>query len=213
MLKVKNWNDFQHYKDRSPPWIKLHKSLLDNFEYQCLPVASKAIAPMIWLLASENVEGIVSDDLSKIAFRLRMSISDVQNALEPLIHGGFLEPDSTMLAERLQDSTPETYKKDTETEGCKPSVSTVRDRQTVYPKPDDVDKNVWDEFVSHRKRKKAAITPLTMEGIYREVELAGWTLNDALREVVERNWQTFKAIWVERAKAEAKDKNIFEGAI
>ena len=29
----KNWSDFQHYKERNPPWIRLHRSLLDNFEW------------------------------------------------------------------------------------------------------------------------------------------------------------------------------------
>jgi len=28
MLRVKNWGKFQHYKDRNPPWIKLHRGLL-----------------------------------------------------------------------------------------------------------------------------------------------------------------------------------------
>jgi hypothetical protein len=29
-LRVKNWSEFQHYKDRNPPWIKLHRTLLDH---------------------------------------------------------------------------------------------------------------------------------------------------------------------------------------
>ena len=33
MLRIKNWSEFQHYKDRAPPWVKLHHSLLDNFEW------------------------------------------------------------------------------------------------------------------------------------------------------------------------------------
>ena len=30
-LHIKNWGEFQHYKKRNPPWIKLHKKLLDDF--------------------------------------------------------------------------------------------------------------------------------------------------------------------------------------
>ena len=33
ILTVRNWSDFQHYKDRSPPWIRLHRDLLDNYEF------------------------------------------------------------------------------------------------------------------------------------------------------------------------------------
>jgi len=31
-LAVKNFERFQHYKDRNPPWIKLHAAVLDDYE-------------------------------------------------------------------------------------------------------------------------------------------------------------------------------------
>jgi hypothetical protein len=40
-LKSKDWKEFQHYKDRSLLWIKLHRTLLDNAEFQRMPVASR----------------------------------------------------------------------------------------------------------------------------------------------------------------------------
>ena len=49
-IRPKNWHSFQHYKDRDPTWIKLHKKLLDDYEFQSLPLASRALAPMLWLL-------------------------------------------------------------------------------------------------------------------------------------------------------------------
>ena len=30
---VKNFEQFQHYKDRNPPWIKLWTKLLDDYEF------------------------------------------------------------------------------------------------------------------------------------------------------------------------------------
>lgn len=107
-LQVKGWGDFQHYKDRSPPWIKLHKSLLDNYEYQCLPVASRALAPMLWLLASENNDGSFDGDIKKLAFRLRTTEKEVIEGLEPLIQAGFVVSDSDVLAECKRDAMPET---------------------------------------------------------------------------------------------------------
>ena len=35
-LTPKDWGEFQHYKDRSPPWIKLHKKILDNADFSPL---------------------------------------------------------------------------------------------------------------------------------------------------------------------------------
>ena len=32
-LRVRNWERYQHYKERNPPWIKLYVELLDE---ECL---------------------------------------------------------------------------------------------------------------------------------------------------------------------------------
>jgi hypothetical protein len=109
--RVKKWQAFQHYKDRAPPWIKLHKSLLDDFDFMRLPVASRALAPCIWLLASEANDGTVSLDPEWLAFRLRLGVQEVLDGLIPLIERGFIETSdpsaSTMLATCLQDAMPE----------------------------------------------------------------------------------------------------------
>ena len=54
ILRVKGWARFQHYKHRRPPWIRLYRELLDDVTWHRLPVASRALAPMLWLLASET---------------------------------------------------------------------------------------------------------------------------------------------------------------
>lgn len=54
VLVPKNWKDLQHYRDRKPAWIKLHGAIPDDFEYFRLPVASQALAPLLWLLAHET---------------------------------------------------------------------------------------------------------------------------------------------------------------
>jgi hypothetical protein len=106
-LTPKNWSNFQHYKHRSPPWIKLHKNLLDDMDYQRLPIASKALAPMLWLLASESNSGVIDKTTEEIAFRLRMSEKDILTAIKPLIDNGFFTTADNMLAECLQDATTE----------------------------------------------------------------------------------------------------------
>ncbi len=103
ILTPKSWNEFQHYKDREPSWIKLHKNLLTNYEFICLPVASKALAPMLWLLASEYKDGIIDASLDKIAFRLSMTRGDLADALSPLIESGFFDA-SEALADCQQDA-------------------------------------------------------------------------------------------------------------
>jgi hypothetical protein len=89
-LRVKNWNEFQHYRDRRPPWIKLHRSLLDDFAWHRLPDASRALAPLLWLLASESANGVIPYDPETIAFRVHTTRNKVDAAIAPLIGAGFL---------------------------------------------------------------------------------------------------------------------------
>lgn len=113
-LLTKNWTKFQHYGLRRPPWIKLHRGLLEDYAFFCLPIASKALAPMLWLLASEHEEGIIEGDTAQVAFRLRMSEKELLAALKPLIQNGFFEDASIMLASGERAATSEG---ETETEG------------------------------------------------------------------------------------------------
>jgi hypothetical protein len=70
-------------------------------------------------------------------------------------------------------------------------------------RPDGVSDRVWSDFVAHRKAKRASVTATAIESIEREAKLAGWTLEQALVEVVSRGWQGFKADWV-KGKATAR---------
>lgn len=88
-LIPKNWSSFQHYRDRSPPWVKLHKGLLDDREFQRLPLASRALAPMLWLLASERTDGAFNGAVDELCFRLRASDDEIRSGLQPLIDAGF----------------------------------------------------------------------------------------------------------------------------
>ena len=60
-LSIPNWEELQHYKNRLPPWIKLHNKLLENYDFECLPDASKAHLVCIWLLASRTNNKINPD--------------------------------------------------------------------------------------------------------------------------------------------------------
>ena len=72
----------------------------------------------------------------------------------------------------------------------------VKTKATVVATPDGVSESVWQDFVKHRKAKKAQVTQTVIDGIAREAQKAGWTLEAALTECVVRGWQSFKADWV-----------------
>jgi hypothetical protein len=72
----------------------------------------------------------------------------------------------------------------------------IQNKATIVATPVGVSDSVWQEFVSHRKSKKARVTQLVIDGIDKEAKIAGWSLEDALKETIVRNWQSFKADWV-----------------
>jgi len=171
MIKAFNWESHQSYKDRKPPWIRLHKSLLDNYEYQSMSVEARALLPMLWLLASEHKDpcsGLVTDSLRKISFRLRADIDALTKALQEIIKAGFFE----ILDQDNLDGNTEGKNK--ENQGCNEAVTNpLRNRtSTVTPEtetetetetditsnPDGLDFSVfWERYPKKENRKKSEV--------------------------------------------------------
>jgi hypothetical protein len=151
-----------------------------------LPIASKAIAPMLWLLASESKDGVFDGSLDELVFRLHITKKEYQDGVKPLIDNDFFILVSGVLAERKQSAIPET-----EGEG-----ETEKEKEKETDTPEGVSIEVWDSFVKQRKARKAQITERVMKSIREQAKIAGWTLDNALNEIVVRNWQTFKSDWV-----------------
>ena len=120
VLEVRNWDTFQHYKNRNPPWIKLHTALVDNYDWSKLPDAAKAHLMGIWILASKHQNKVPADP-AWIAKRI--------GATEPvdlqvLISAGFISLASESLTGRQQMSMPE-IEGETETEERKNTTSSA----------------------------------------------------------------------------------------
>lgn len=83
---VKNWERFQHYKDRSPPWIKLHFELLASQDWVMLADASKLLMIVCMMIASRNNGKIPADP----NYLKRVAYLDKLPNLTPLLNCGFL---------------------------------------------------------------------------------------------------------------------------
>jgi hypothetical protein len=181
-MRIKNWDRFQHFKDRKPIWIKLYRDLLDDLNWHELdPKSAKALV-MIWLIASEDLGTL--PETKTLAFRLRMSEKETKEVVTRL--SSWLEQDDiNAISEGYQDDMPEKRREETK-----------KEKEIEAPK--GVSQIVWDSFVKQRKSKKAQITQLVIDGIQTQADLAGWSLQEALNEVVVRNWVSFKADWVDK---------------
>ena len=86
-LRVRNFDAFQHYKERNPIWIKLYCSLLDDYEFAQLPDETKFHAVGLMLLASRLNNKFPADELW-----LRAKINATKEIhLEKLLEIEFLE--------------------------------------------------------------------------------------------------------------------------
>jgi hypothetical protein len=203
-IRPKNWAEFQHYKDRSPGWIKLHKRLLDDFEFQTLPIASRALAPMLWLLASEYENAEIPGDTRKIAYRLRMTLEELSVSFEPLVRSGFFEiigedeiAASKTLAECLPDACLEkeiqvTSLEEKETPPPAAGLGTSKKSVTEPSLPDWVPSESWQAFVEMRGKIRAPLTNRAKNLAIAELEKLkndGHKPQSVLEQSVMRSWR------------------------
>ncbi len=142
-MKIKNWSKFQHFKDRRPPWVKLHRDILEQRDITMISDCAFRVLVGLWLLASEDEEmqgGL--PDVDDISFRLRIDKTKVTNALKEL------EPwlDINVISDRYQDDAPET---ETEVE---------TEAETYIPPTivEDSGFNEWYDSYPRKIGKKAA---------------------------------------------------------
>lgn len=182
-LIPKNWRAFQHYGNRRPPWIKLHRELLDDRDFMSLPMASKAMAPLLWLLASESEDASFNAASEELAFRLRLASKEVEEGLKPLIDKGFFLDASTMLAPCLQLASPD---KETEREKEK---ETEKKRKVEIP--DFIPLQDWNDFVEMRKHTKRSMTERAMKIIFnklQQIKAKGFDISEVLQKSIANNW-------------------------
>lgn len=201
MTKIKNWEKFQHFKDRRPPWVKLYRDLLDDIEWHELdPVCAKVLV-MLWLIASED-EGRVPE-VKKLAFRLRMTETEVKRILSKLSH--WLDHDDiNAISSEYQDDAPET-----ETE----KRQSKRQTATVVARPDNVSQQVWDDWLLVRKKKDQPLTTTAWEQTLKEIEKSGHSAEDILKECCLRSWAGFRNSWLKENPISTPPSQAFAGDI
>jgi len=95
-FRIKNWKKFQHYKDRCPPWIKLHTELLyDVHGYLSLSDKAKLTLLHCWLAAGltwnpeKEVEPLLPSSPTRLRQLIQLSFRITSSKLES---AGYLIP-------------------------------------------------------------------------------------------------------------------------
>ena len=122
-IEVRNWERFQHYKKRNPPWIKLYTELLDDYELMELDPRLRWVAIAMLLLAGRTDNKIPA---KLPALRNRLWMADLTPAdVEKLASVGFIvlsQDASKVLARCYAQTETET---ETETTSTKSSAARV----------------------------------------------------------------------------------------
>jgi hypothetical protein len=87
-IVIPNWDRFQHYKNRDPLWIKLHRSLASDPDWMGLSGHDRAVLVGLWMeYASSNRR--IRLDTSSISSRLTLRVTKA--SLERLQNAGLIE--------------------------------------------------------------------------------------------------------------------------
>ena len=63
-------------------------------------------------------------------------------------------------------------------------------------RPDDVDPQLWEDFIKLRKAKNGPITKTLLKGYRDDGARCGLALSEVLRLMIKRNWQGFEPSWL-----------------
>jgi hypothetical protein len=194
-FSVKNFQRFQHYKDRAPPWIKLYNELLDDYEFGRLPDASKMHLIAIWLLASRS-DNKIPYDAAWVARRIN---ANTKVDLTLLACAGFIVVDqqvqgteqdaSSTLADCKQDACleGEERRERVETEEIAASPPKTR-KKPVRAIPDNFEMNATNHSYANafgftEAEKKREHQRFCMHAKAKGMTYADW-------DAAEHNWIT-----------------------
>lgn len=113
-IRIPKWGEFQHYKHRSPPWIKLYVRHLDKRAWRDLPASAAKLLVDLWMLAACYHDGEITLPAKDIAWRLRIPVDQMAADLQALESVALVELASDVLAACQQGATPEESRGETE---------------------------------------------------------------------------------------------------
>lgn len=184
-----------------------------------LPIPSTEKMVLLCLCDFSNDHGTCWPAVGTIAGKCSKGERTVQKAIQWLVDGEFLTLETAPGRTHMfhlnprkicapvksapPQNAPEPPQLLTETPAevapkpLEPSLEPLKNnKRPAVGKPNGVSGKLWRDFLEVRKAKRAPLTETAMAGIEREVAKAGWSIEAALTECVERGWQAFRADWI-----------------
>lgn len=204
-------------------WVKLSRGI-NNWGWKTDP---NVVALWVHLLANANFEngyylgyeipaGSLPAGIPTLSLKTGLSSSQIRTAIKKLKMTGEIAVRITPKFSIITIVKWSEYQGNDRQDDSRIAGQSQADDNTIrrkeyknvkkeYTPPEGVSLSVWEDFEKLRKTKKAPITETAINGIKREAEKAGWTLEQALSECCARGWQSFKAEYVkQKGKQNAK---------
>lgn len=173
-LYIKNWENYQHYKDRCPPWVKLHTEILTSRTWIMVSDASKLLAVASMMLASKHNGKIPHDE----AYIQRAANLENRPDFKELIENDFfvLADASIVQANAIIEERREEERR------------YAKDASNI---PTWVPIDDWNDYLDMRKRKKKEPTERALGIIINKLSTwrnAGYDVGEVLRNSTVNNW-------------------------
>jgi hypothetical protein len=210
-------------------WLRLYAEFGTDPKVQMMSEAMQRRLIMLFCLQCGNgIETFhVTERETSIGFALRISAEETATTKAEFFKRGFINDDWTLRnwskRQYVSDSSTARVRKHREAKKQEASeagnkvkrfrnateqnrTDTEQNRTENETSPDEtadlfagIAPDVVRDFKAVRKSKKAAVTKTAMDGIKREADKAGISLEAALRTCCERGWSGFKAEWYANA--------------
>ena len=201
-FRVRNHVRFQHYKDRSPQWIKLHASCMTDLEFSELKDHQKYHAIGMAIMASQTDNHTPAD-----AAHVRRIIGAKQRVdFQPLVTMGFLEVcrckrciksgASDALAERFPAEKRESKKREP---GKLPEIPESLDTPAF--------KAAWAEWLKFRRQSKAVTARAAVMQFNKLERVGSEHAIAAIQLSISNDWQ---GLFPEKLGKGAKPKSLKE---
>lgn len=192
-LTVPDLERWQHYKDRRPPWMKLHLEIFDNYDFTNLPDEAKYHLLGIWLLATQ-IDNKIPNDASWIARKIN---ANTRINIDRFLEEGHLvvHPASEALAARKQNAIAETEAEaEAEAEKAIAQNSASREENAERRKTENTEsaKHHFDTFWKHYPKKK---NKGDAEKAWKKIKQPAETLRLILAAL---RWQTTSHDWTKQ---------------
>ncbi len=219
------------------PWFRMYSEFSHDPKVQMMTEAMQRRYMMLMCMRCSNT--LVTLHETEVAFHLRITEQELAETKALFVQKGFIDSSWNLLnwekrqmlsdtsnvrvarhralqKEKQQeqgngDVTLQKRKSNVlDTEEIRRDKNKKNTKATVVATPDGVSQKVWSDFLKTRKTK---VTDTAIDGIRREAERAGITLETALETSCARGWQSFKAEWLHGEKPGPPSGGLLPGAI